>query len=281
MYLVRRDIVDRRGGSWHFTCSSMDGGTIYSSESALREAVRALARFAPRELFAFNLTPGHDHLGFDARRRDAGRCASAYHRWLLPRSEARLDRSFPTAIRNRQHLRSAARYIVTQAARELFDVEHPALWSGSCFLDLVGARHLPGFSLADSHGVDPSSFMQPIGLPGPRLPELTADEVRDLGGARVAAAAAAAAAADPALRGKSVSTMRARRAAIDLALNVGTRVGEIAAALGIHRSNVHSLRGQSDPDLVLATQRRLELEVCVARLLETGWDYDHWLNSPR
>jgi hypothetical protein len=38
-------------------------------------------------------------------------------------------------------------YLLKQPVKHGLDV-HPALWTGSCFLDLIGARLIPGFSTA-------------------------------------------------------------------------------------------------------------------------------------
>jgi len=102
--------------------------------------VQTLARVAGRYTLLFCVVDDHVHVVVGCDRAQAGRLGRALQlslrRWaavpLEPGARVR-------PVESRAHLERLVEYVVTQPVHHGLPV-HPALWTGSCFLDLVGAR---------------------------------------------------------------------------------------------------------------------------------------------
>ena len=64
---------------------------------------------------------------------------------LQPLAAAPMAPAHVSPVNDRGHLASLVRYVLDQTTHhELQNVAHPALWRGSSFADIVGARIRPG-----------------------------------------------------------------------------------------------------------------------------------------
>jgi len=141
---------------------------------------------------------------------------------------------------------------------------HPALWPGSCFPDLVGARRLPGLSLRLRLSEALPRFRlrsayAHVGLAPAPLQPLDDDTQRGLGIRRLVDAASAALAADPALIGNTDPVVGTRITVAQLASAWPT--SELAWALDITPQAARRLRTRAAPDgAVEAVRLRLALE---------------------
>ena len=281
MYRVKRDLRETSGGYWHYTCSSMSGRPMLVSIGDWRRAVRALHRSGPRRTFASNLTPTHDHLGVVGTRREVGPRISGFHRSAPILCRESLDWSFPTLIDSEPYLENTLHYIMSQAGADRFPVDHPALWVGSCFLDLIGARYLPESTLVTPLPWDPEIVLPRLGLPDAPIAELSHDSLIALGAERIVNASFAAACASPCDRRREPARLRAMGAAAGLGRMLGLDARAVSEGLGISCDHVRRLARQAEPRSIRATIRRLELEELVSSLVADGFDYDEWLALPK
>jgi len=172
-------------------------------------------------------------------------------------------------VETRRHLEFLAdRYILEQSRKHGL-AEPPALFEGSCFLDLAGARVVDPAIATRLVAAMPRyrirRAFRAVGLEEKPIVPLSDEAIRSLGATRIVAASECAVAAEPGSRGNGPVERLARCAAVQLASSVGMSIDEVAFALGITHSSAVRLSHRSVPNNVLAAVRkRLALEVLVA-----------------
>jgi len=221
--------------TWHVTCAADGRMRLFPDETSLRAAVRTIARVVGRRSLLFCVADEHVHLVLDGERRATGHRAGGVVRALNSlRPGARLEGARVRPVADRGHLTSLIRYLCAQPAHHGLP-GHPALWTGSCFPDLVGARALDGYDGGLLRRALPrwrsSDTARCLGLRSSPAPA-SDDELATAGLDRVLAAAAAAFAAPPSLLGRTSAPLRARRAGAALARRVGIRAPAVAGRLG-------------------------------------------------
>jgi hypothetical protein len=259
--------MDHDGKCWHLTFAS-DGRLPLFAEEALRlRALHRLAAIAGQEAALFSIVDDHLHALLAGDRRRIARLGGSLFRALRPIADASLEPARIRPVQSRAHLQWLLRYLLTQCRHHGLQ-EHDALYSGSCFQDLVGARLvdgldlqirvlLPRFRLRDAYLA--------VGLPPRQLSPADAASVRAAGSARLAAAAAYAVAADPCLPGSQATVVRARRAAAQLGRQAGMPSGSLAEELRIALRSVQNYAATCPDDAaVRAVRMRLALENLVA-----------------
>jgi hypothetical protein len=183
-------------------------------------------------------------------------------------ASAHIEPAYPRPVKTRSHLNWLLRYVLTQPVHHGLQVS-PALWSGSCFQDLSGARVLAGLKLRITEAIPRlqwSKVLSIVGLPGDRgLSPATNMEVREAGAARVVVAVASALGVGPSLAGKRSLVVHARRAAIALCDQAGITRTEVCWALGLPPRSARRLaKDPVDPVVLRAARLRLTLERVVA-----------------
>ncbi len=129
---------------WQIVINSVDRNPLFPSEALLRLAVRTLVAVVGPWSALFCIVDDHAHVVVCCYDGEAPRLADALHRALQRLSAVPLSPPFLGAVRGRAHMESLLGYVPAQTSHHGIPV-HPALWTGSCFVDLVGARLLPGF----------------------------------------------------------------------------------------------------------------------------------------
>jgi len=206
-----------------------------------------------------------DHVHFVAGcdRTRAGRFAHGLVRALRAVSSTHVDPARIRPVENRAHLQWLLRYVLSQTARHGLP-EHPALWTGSCFQDLAGARFLDGFGLCTARVLPRlrlREILDIVGLPRAPIEPATGDEIRAAGAARLASAGAAALCVDPELAGRPAPVVHARRAIVQLGAKARIPTSELAWALRISRRSAQRLaRPAVAPEVLRAIGIRLSLE---------------------
>jgi REP element-mobilizing transposase RayT len=255
--------------TWHLTLAAEGRQAFFPEEDERRLAVRTLARVAASRLVLFAVVDEHVHLVVTAGEDEVGRLARATLLALRQVSSLPIDPARARPVRDRPHLESLVDYVLGQPGHHGIPV-HPALWTGSCFPDLVGARVLPGFRdrLGDVLPRLPrQAVFRAAGLPPAiDLPPAGDDLVRSLGACRLRDAATAALAVGPQLAGRTTGVVLARAAACRIAQASGIARAEIVHALGLPLRTAQRLVHYPVEDSLLdAVRRRLALEELAAR----------------
>lgn len=253
--------------AWHATLVTAGRLPLFPTEEERREGVRALARVSRRDLAAFCIAGNHVHLLALGRPRAVGRRTRAVCLALGAVAGVRLVCGDRERMGSLSYLHRTVRYLLRQPVKDRLP-GHPALWPGSAFLDLVGARALPGLSLRLEDllpGCDPQPA---VGLAGFAIGPASPAEIRRRGAFVLAAAAGAALAAPPDLEGRSPPVVAARAAVVHLSRASAVSPAEVSAALRVSPRAVRRFASRPPPPVRIldAVRRRLTLESIVASL---------------
>ena len=255
---------------WHLTWSADGRRTFFSEEAACRRAVRALLRVAGRRAVLFNLVDDHVHLVADVDAAELGHLTRTVLLALRACTEVPFSPVFVKEVAERAHLETLVRYVLDQGPHHGLSA-HPALATGSCFSDMVGARVLPGFELR-LPSLLPRFRMRAayavVGL-GTDRPLAPADDaaLAAAGPARLLAACSSATAAPPDLAGRESCALDARTAFVQLSRVAGFSSAVVAKVGGIPlRSAQFLAHREPSPAVLGAVRLRIALEDAVRAL---------------
>jgi hypothetical protein len=251
---------------YHLTIAT-DGRTLLcKNEEERRWTVRALVRIALLELVLFCVVDEHLHAVLWGSLRRIGFLRSALTRSLQAHLEVPLQSSHLREVKTRAHLEWLVRYVLTQPSHHGL-ASPPALWTGSCFQDLLGARAIDGFQLRAREALPRLSLpavCEMVGLK--RLPAPLGDPaLREAGAKRLQEAASAALCIGPGLAGRSSLECHARDAITVLGEGAGIATNDLAWVTGVTANGIRRHRGATVDDALLRAVRvRLALEQAVA-----------------
>jgi hypothetical protein len=243
--------------AWHhLTLASEGRAPLFPSDRRRLDAVRALARVAGGRMALFFVADDHVHLVVHAPESGVGRLGRDLLLALRAVAEAPIQPGRPKPVAGRDHMRTLLRYVLTQTSHHRIPV-HPALWTGSCVPDLLGARRIPGLDLQLGEALPRAGegeVLEAVELDS--APLVPADDalLRGLGPARIAAAAARA--AGVVLEGRSAPVVEARTAAVQLGRALGLPPSLLAEVLGVTPRSVGYLTARPAPEALLAAVRR-------------------------
>jgi hypothetical protein len=253
----------------HLTISSVGRLVLARSEAERRALVRALARTGRERLFAFGLADDHAHGGITGERprmiaRDVRRAL------LAVRPDLRLQAPHLKLVDRRPYLRWLVTYVLRQVKKHELGA-HPALWSGSCFQDLVGARLLSGYSGAPLRAALPPlrirDLLEDMGLEPVPLEPVCDEQLRGAGPERLVTLAASVYCVGPQLTGRSSPVVAARALAAAVGVKLGFSRAALAPLLGATPQTIGRLATRTpDPAAVRALRLRLVLEERVRAL---------------
>jgi hypothetical protein len=243
---------------------------LFATEARRRAVLHTLMRRVSSVLVSFSLVYEHGHVEVLVEDKRIGWLCRSLRISLRSVVGMPLERVWHDPVGGKNHMLSLLKYNAEQVPHHGLP-EHPALFSGSYFQDVVGARALPGLSLRLAEAAPSFRLRQLyewVGLPQEPIEPASDDDVRALGVGRIREAAAAATAADPALEGRRAPVVRAKRAVVHLARAVGIATKEIQDAVGVTKGGYDTLRKRpADPAAIRATRVRLALEEAV-RIVE-------------
>ena len=230
--------------TWQVTLSSDGRNALFPSEASRNAAVRALARAAAPHLALFCITDSTVHLVIQSNSARSGSIGRAVLLGLRPLTQQPLAPATRRRLEDRDHLAWLTRHLLAVPSQAPLPC-HPALWSGSCLLDLAGARSmgaptlllsrlLPDFELQ-------GAFMD-AGLSEAPLQPVTDRQLLMAGPGRLLHAATVALAADPALDGRATPVVAARQAIAQLGQRAGLPTRTLADALGLTTHGVRRLQ---------------------------------------
>jgi len=255
----------RRMAIVHYTQATRGRLAIARDESERRRLVSALAWTGGPRLLMFSLVDDHAHLALVGDRlgllvRDL--------RWVVRRfrPDLQLDPAHVKPVESRSHLNWLLHYMLRQPEKHELAGVHPALFSGSCFQDLVGVRLLPGFDPKRLHAELPRlslrDFFPDVGLVADPIAAATNEQLRRAGAARIAELAAASLGVGSEFRDRNEPTVRARALVARLSLLLRFAPREVSRYLQVGVRQVQRLAHDrsEDTDAERALRRRLVLE---------------------
>jgi len=259
--------------TFHLAFASYGRHHPFPGPVQLRAALHRLVRVAGPSLVLFGAAAEQAHVLVHCDRTRAGRLARTILKSLrVVAGPAGLEPARLQPVSDAEHLGWLHDHMLQLPARTGAS-GHPALWDGSRLLDLLGARWVPGYEPALPRllpGYTPARSCQLVGLSAPPQ-ALPLSRVRLLGIGRIGAAAAAALAADPALAGRAVPQVSARRAAARLARDAGLPPSEPSWAFQQSRRTAYRLASAPlSPRATAALRLRLGLEEAAIGAV-TGW----------
>jgi hypothetical protein len=253
---------------WHLRFSSDGRHPLFSTESARRSAVLVLVRHAGPCLVAFGIVDDHVHVVVVCSRARAGRLSRAILLGLRPVAGLGFEPSFIKPVESRAHLKRLVTYCIEQPAKHGLRV-HPALWSGSCFADLVGSRVIDGLELRVREVLPrfrERDAWAAVGWESRGVAPMDDDQVRGVGMRALLDAAAFATCGAPDLRGRTKRETVARAAVVSMARGAGYRREDIGRALEVTREAVRQLGHRGiDERVVRAVGLRLAIDEVAAR----------------
>ena len=253
---------------WHLRFSSDGRHPLFPTETIRRAAVRKIVERAGDCLALFSIADDHAHAVPYCDRKRAGLLQRTIHMSLSCVSAVPIDPTYLKPVETRSHMNWLVEYLLGQVGHHGL-AEHPAIYSGSCFQDLVGARDLVGLQLQLQRALPRFQLAQAWNaakLPTRGVKPAGNDLIRAAGASSLCAAAAAACCTDPDLKGNRSHIVRARTVATSVGRGAGIPAGELAYALGITRRAVRrSAALPVDAGLVSAVRMRLAIELRVAR----------------
>jgi hypothetical protein len=251
---------------YHVTYASVRRLVLFPDEAARRAGVRCIDRIAGDRTVLFSGVDDQLHDVLVCLPERIGVVAGAVLRALRCVVPVELEPPHIRPVENRRHLTWLVEYCAKQTGKHGIHVDG-ALWTGSCFQDIVGARRLPRYSpellreaLPRLHA---NEVLRMLGMEPADL-RCSDDLLRHEGAARIVAAAAASLAVGPLLIGRGSAVAEARAAAVHLATAAGIPRSEIGWATELTRQRIGQiLRTTVDPATLAAARRRLALENAV------------------
>lgn len=248
--------------TYHLTWATVGRQPAFPTESARRDVLSAIARVGGRDIVLFAIVDDHVHIVAIVEPERLGRLRASVSRVLGARSAAPIASSRVTPVETRQHAENLVKYSLNQFEHHGLS-DDPAVATGSCFPDIVGARRVPGLSLQLSAALPRFRKREAYAVVGiaDELQPATDADVRGLGPVRLADLVAQTFAIAPGYVGNTPTVAMARRVAARLAADVGIRPCDIALPLGITPiAAARLVKRVVDEESIRAVRLRIALE---------------------
>ncbi|MBT3220857.1 MAG: hypothetical protein HN348_17370 [Proteobacteria bacterium] len=248
--------------SYQVTLSRKGRPTLFVTSEDLTWAVATIVRTTHGKSPLFSIVDEHVHVVIPGDAFAVGRMCSGLVRAFNHKLGYKLNKAHISLVNGGDHLDTLIAYYLRQPAKHDLNTGHPALWPGSCFMDLIGARCLSGFDRHLIHRHLPrlrtERFTRVIGLP-PIIPA-TDQELKLAGLTQLAQGAKAA------TDGKSEQQRRGRVAIAQLAKHLGFRNLDIAEVLQTHPRTIGKLASApAEPRLVQAIRLQISLNNAIVK----------------
>lgn len=256
---------------WQLTIASVTRHPLFPDEAARLHAVLAIVRVLGPWLVLFCVADDHIHVIVYCDDRRLGILSRSFKLCIHAMAAVPVKPVHIEPVHGRNHMENLHDYVLRQPSHHGLP-GHQALWSGSCFPDLVGARSIPGLELRVLDVLARwrlQDACRAVDIAPGDLTPFSCGEIRAVGPVALVRACAAAFAAPPNLTGHQALCVRARRAACTLARQAKVPTKDIAWALGIHPGSARKCLCASISSSDLDTVRtRLALERAAARAVE-------------
>jgi REP element-mobilizing transposase RayT len=257
---------------WHLTFSSANQYPLVPDETLRRKVVHKLVKKSGQEMVLYCVVDNHIHLVVACDRKRVGAIKMALHKSLGALVVQEMLPAHLRSVGSQSHLRWLVRYLLLQVIHHELE-EHPALWSGSCFQDLVGARYIKGAinlrQRLEAHlpRYHWKNYYEIIGLPLQEIEPASIVEVQNSGFSRLVEAASVSLATEPSLKGKFEQAILAKRSVAQIGKVVGFSIAQMARTLKAPERTIRHMCAQPvEKDAKAAICTRLALENTVARM---------------
>lgn len=228
---------------WHLRFASDGRHPLFRTEAERRAAVLVLVRAAGDWLVTFGIVDDHLHVVVVCSRVRAGKLSRALVLGLRPIAGMGFEPSYMKPVESRSHLQRLVGYTIEQPAKHGLEI-HPAIWSGSSFSDIVGARATADFRICTSDVLPryrASEAWKSSGLSAQGIQPLSDRGVFVSGLTPLVDAASFALCAPPKLEGRTRREAHARAVVVSLGRAVGYRAKDIASVLQVSPEAVRKL----------------------------------------
>ncbi len=245
---------------FHITVLAEGARTVFPTQPERLGAVRRLAKHFGKRSLWFCVSDTHVHELIEAQAEEVPYILRNLQFVLDALSDVRFDRPKAKPVREQGHLENCWKYVVSN--REKHGLDSGLLDPGAGFVDVIGARVLPGFERERWKLHLPrwkiGDLLGRLGLPPDASRLATPEEVRAHGAIRLARSAAAAV-GFPDLAKNIPPVVAARSAAIQLGLEAGLARADLAHAVQVVRQTTYGL-GAAPAEVLDALKRRITLE---------------------
>lgn len=248
---------------YHLIYASIGRLPFFTSANGYHSAIRALAKVSKNRIVAFAVMDDHIHVVLFEDSGAERHRAKALLQALSPLTSVGIERAHIVPIESRIHMHRELMYMLRQPSHHKLK-GHEALWRGSCFPDLVGARYVEGLQLQVEKALPRFNVGQILGAMGVQkkhIIPLENAEIKGVGLSRFIDCAIDALCAPSPLSGKSYQTIGARAAVCQLAHAAGFKPAEVADSLNISRQSFYSaLKRTVASEAIQSIRVRLNLE---------------------
>ncbi len=188
---------------WHLTFDSEGRSAFFPGEGLRRAAVHRIVRITRNRLILFCIVDEHLHVLLFGSRAEMGRFAQRLLLSLRALTSVPINPARIRTINGQNHLTNQVPYFLGQTEHHNLPI-HPALWSGSCFVDLIGARRIDGNRLRLGDALPRMRLRDTypmVELPRALLVPPNDRQIRQAGSFRLVSATSAALACETASRG--------------------------------------------------------------------------------
>lgn len=246
---------------WHLTYSSRTRHALFPSEQLRRAALRRLLQVVAAEVVLFCLVDDHLHLVLSCDEVRAARLGRSVRLALRPLAATDLGPAHRRPVDGRSHLQWLVRYCLLQVEKHGIDVQ-PALWTGSCFQELIGARPFPAMIKRLKEALPRLRRRDVCELVGiaPTIEPVDDATIAFLGAGRLREATTATCLVGPELGGKGAPVMLAKRVYTQCGRAAGLSNTELGRAAGV---STDRLRRWMQPPVPSSSLRALRLRLAL------------------
>lgn len=236
---------------------------LFTEEKHYLDALHRIGKMCQGNLVLFALIAEHLHLITRLARAAAGRLAQRVLLTLRPIVQTPLATSYIKEVDGPGHMYRSVRYELEQPKKH--GMPGPvALWPGSCFPELTGARVIPGLELRIKEALPTFQVrraLRIVGIPGDEIRPAGRQQLRAAGAARLVAATASAFGIEPNLKGHRSCEIAARRALAHIAAKIEIPAPEVKFVTGLDEHTLWRLRQRAVSSVHIdAIRRRVALE---------------------
>ena len=259
--------------TYHLTWATAGRQPAFPAEAVRRAVLRAIAEVAGAFVVLFAIVDDHVHIIIVVEPDKLWVVQRALTMVLGNRSAVPLAPCFVKPVETRKHSEHLVKYCLTQNQHHGVG-GHAATDTGSCFLDLVGARRIPKLNMPILRALPRFRLREVyahVGLPQVELAPGDDGMIRALGMVRFAELAAEALCVGPGLGGNRAEVANARAVIAVIGAAAGFRADDIGHALGVVPAAARRLIARAvDAADVRAVRMRVALDVAVRQIPEVG-----------